>query len=107
MGREAALDLSLSVTVVTAQASPGFDNQNLEGSSGSRLASLGRCVVKKAMVLFILISAIQLMAVDKIQITVKDASTSNGVVLVTISNAGKAAELQCTESAPFCATPKA
>jgi hypothetical protein len=63
--------------------------------------------VKKAMVLFILISAIQLMAVDKIQITVKDASTSNGVVLVTISNAGKTAELQCTESAPFCATPKA
>src|ERR1051326_130655 len=41
MGREAALDLSLSVTVVTAQASPGFDNQNLEGSSGSRLCIVG------------------------------------------------------------------
>jgi len=63
--------------------------------------------MKKANVLFILITALPLMAVDKTQITVKDTTTNNGVVLVTIANAGKTAELQCTESAPFCAVPKA
>lgn len=63
--------------------------------------------MRKAILLVLFFSAMLALAIEKSQITVKEAtSTSNGIVLVTISDAGKTAELQCTATAPFCAAPK-
>lgn len=62
--------------------------------------------MKKSVLLFILLVAVQLLAVDKTLITVKDASINNGVVIVTVHEAGKPYELQCNQSAPNCAAPK-
>lgn len=61
--------------------------------------------MRKGLVLFILFAA-TLFAVDKTQVTVKTSSTSNGIVFVTILDAGKTFDLQCTQSAPFCTAPK-
>lgn len=62
--------------------------------------------MKKLALLITLLAAAQLLAVEKSTITVKDASSSGDVVLVTIQESGKSLELQCTKSAPNCAAPK-
>jgi len=61
--------------------------------------------MRKGLVLIILLAA-TLFALDKALVTVKESSTLNGVVLVTIQDSGRTYELQCTQSAPFCATLK-
>jgi len=62
--------------------------------------------MKKSILLALLLVALQMLAVDKTLITVKDTSVNSGVVIVTAREAGKAYELQCTQSVPNCANPK-
>jgi len=62
--------------------------------------------MKKGVLFVFLFVAAQLFAVDKSLVTVKDSTASNGVVLVTVQISGKTYELQCTQSAPFCAKPQ-
>jgi len=62
--------------------------------------------MKKLAFLFTLLMAVQLLAVDKSAITVKDTSVSGTVVLVTIQESGKSFELQCTKDAPNCKAPQ-
>jgi len=62
--------------------------------------------MKKIAFLFTLLVAVQLLAVDKSTITVKDISASGDVVLVTIQESGKSFELQCTKDAPNCKAPQ-
>jgi hypothetical protein len=63
--------------------------------------------MKKLALLFTLLIAVQLWAVDKTQITVKETSISGDVLLVSIQESGKSFELQCTKGAPDCKTPPA
>jgi hypothetical protein len=62
--------------------------------------------MKQCIVLFLLICAAPLFAQDKSPVTVKDSTANNGVVFVTIHEAGKPLELQCNQSAPLCAAPQ-
>ncbi len=63
--------------------------------------------MKKLLFIVLLLSALQLLAVDKTLITVKNSSTNSGVIMVNIHEDGKPQELQCTESAPNCVAPQA
>jgi hypothetical protein len=63
--------------------------------------------MKKLALLFTLLIAARVVAVDKSLITVKDTTISGNVVLVTIQESGKSYELQCTKGAPNCAVPPA
>lgn len=63
--------------------------------------------MKKSVILLALFITVQLFAAEKSQISVKDTTVSNGVVLVTIQESGKTYDLQCTQSAPMCAAPRA
>ncbi len=63
--------------------------------------------MKKLLFVVLLLSALQLLAVDKTLITVKNSSTNSGVIMVNIHEDGKLQELQCTESAPNCVAPQA
>lgn len=63
--------------------------------------------MKKTILLFLLFWAVQLFAVDKTLVSVKNSTVNTGVVIVTITEAGKTYELQCNKTAPFCATPEA
>jgi len=63
--------------------------------------------MKNVALLFTLLTAIQLLAIDKSQITVKQTSVSGEVVLVTVQELGKTYELQCTKGAPDCVAPQA
>ena len=67
----------------------------------------GEECMKKLALLFTLLIAIQLLAIDKSQITVKETTVSGDVVLVTIQQSGKTYELQCTKGAPECVIPPA
>jgi hypothetical protein len=62
--------------------------------------------MKKNLIVFLLFLAVQAFAADKSLVTVKDSTVSDGVILVTIQQAGKTYDLQCTQSAPFCTAPK-
>ena len=61
--------------------------------------------MKKLALLFALLTAIQLLAIDKSQITVKETTVSGDVLLVNIQESGKSFELQCTKGAPDCKVP--
>ena len=61
--------------------------------------------MKKLTLLFAIFIAVQALAADKTQITVKETSVSGDVIMVTIQESGKAFELQCTKGAPYCAAP--
>ena len=61
--------------------------------------------MKKLALLFALLITVQLLAIEKSQITVKDTKVIGDVVLVTIQESGKSYQLQCTKGAPNCATP--
>jgi len=63
--------------------------------------------MKQLALLFTLLIAIPLLAIEKSQITVKQATVSGDVVLVTIQESGKTYELQCTKGAPDCVMPPA
>jgi hypothetical protein len=62
--------------------------------------------MRKLVVLFTLLLAVQLWADEKSQVTVKNTEKSNGVVIVTAVENGKTLELQCNENQGFCAAPK-
>ncbi len=62
--------------------------------------------MKKLLFVVIFLATVPLFAVDKSSVTVKHSSTSNGVVLVSITEEGKTLELQCTQSAPSCKAPQ-
>lgn len=62
--------------------------------------------MKKSILLFVLVVVVQLLALDKTLITVKDSSVNNGVIIVTIHEGGKPYELQCNQSMPNCSSPK-
>lgn len=63
--------------------------------------------MKQSIILFFVLIAAPLLAQEKSLITVKDTVTTNGVVIVTIHEAGKSFDLQCTQSFPNCAAPVA
>lgn len=58
--------------------------------------------VKKAIVLFVLLAAVILVAQEKSTIVVKDTGIYSGVVVVTASTAGKNIELQCNQTSSSC-----
>jgi len=62
--------------------------------------------MRQLALLITLLIAVQLLAIEKSTITVKETTVSGDVVLVTIQESGKSFELQCTKGAPNCATPK-
>jgi hypothetical protein len=62
--------------------------------------------MKQSILLFLLLCAVPLFAQDKSLITVKDTTVNNGVVLVNISESGKAFELQCNKAALNCIAPE-
>jgi hypothetical protein len=61
--------------------------------------------MKKLALLFTVLTAAQMLAIEKSQITVKNTAVTPDVILVTIQDSGKSYELQCTKSAPQCAAP--
>jgi len=66
--------------------------------------------MKKAIILLVLLVAVQLVAQDKSTITVKKSETSNGVVIVTIAMQGQAkasVQLNCNKDAEACKAPEA
>ena len=63
--------------------------------------------MKKAIVLFLLVAAVLVLAQEMTLITVKDSSTTTGVVIVSANMSGKSVELQCNVSTPSCAPLKA
>ena len=58
--------------------------------------------MKRATVLFLLISAIMVLAQEQTTITVKESSTVSGVVIVSGDLEGKGIELQCNVTSPSC-----
>jgi NAD(P)H-flavin reductase len=56
----------------------------------------------KKLALFILLASIVLCAQDKSSVIVKSSQVASGVVLVTISETGKAFDLQCNDGHAFC-----
>ena len=62
--------------------------------------------MKKFLVILVVLAAMQLLAEEKSQVTVKSVDKNNGVVLITASEKGKTLELQCNEGASFCTAVK-
>lgn len=60
----------------------------------------------KKQIIFVLFFVLAVWAQDKSQVTVKNANSSNGVVLVSITENGKKLELQCTSAQAWCAELK-
>ena len=63
--------------------------------------------MKKSIVLIFMLVSLAMFAQEKSPVTVKDATTTNGIVIVTVQEAGKLLDLQCTQSFPNCAAPTA
>ena len=66
--------------------------------------------MKKAIILLVVMMAVQLAAQDKSTITVKKSEISNGVVIVTVAQEGaekSSFELNCNKGASACKTPEA
>jgi len=68
--------------------------------------------MKKAIILLVLLIAVQLMAQDRSTISVKKSETTNGVVIVTVAQGAtqgqaKTAELNCNKGAEACKAPEA
>ena len=58
--------------------------------------------MRKAIVLFLLLAAVILVAQEKSTIVVKDSGTYTGVVVITATSGGKTLELQCNQSSSSC-----
>lgn len=69
--------------------------------------SLGRSAMKKMLVLLVMGFAVMVLAQDKFNLTVKDSSTTTGVVIVSGQIAGRSVDLQCNAGSPDCKTLKA
>lgn len=63
--------------------------------------------MRAIILLFAMLAAGQVGPSDKSTITVKQTSVSGDVVVITIQEAGKPFELQCTKNAPYCVVPQA
>jgi hypothetical protein len=63
--------------------------------------------MKKIMLLVIIVTAVLVLAQEKMSLVVKDSSIYTGVVIVTAEVAGKSVELQCNQNASACTTLKA
>ena len=69
--------------------------------------------MKKAIILLVLLVAVQLVAQDKSTITVKKSDITNGVVIVTITlgasqgQAKASVQLNCNKDAEACKAPEA
>jgi hypothetical protein len=61
--------------------------------------------VKKGVLLVILAIAGQLLASDKIRITVKGYTVESGLFIIHALEAGKPIELLCYQDSPFCGAP--
>lgn len=62
--------------------------------------------MKKAIVLFLLMSVIVVLAQEPSAINVKESFTSTGVVVVSADMSGKTVELQCNVASPSCTVLK-
>lgn len=66
--------------------------------------------MKKAIILLIVAFAAQLMAQDKVMITVKNSVTTNGVIVVTVLGTGEQAkevmQLNCNKGTSSCTAPE-
>ena len=58
--------------------------------------------MKKIILLVIIVTAVLVLAQEKLSLVVKDSSTYTGVVIVNAELAGKAVELQCNQNASAC-----
>jgi hypothetical protein len=73
-------------------------------------ARWGGCIMKKAVVLFCLLTLFcvlctrQVCAQENSNITVRGSELNNGVVILDVLNAGKTYQLQCNYGAPGCTT---
>lgn len=63
-------------------------------------------LMKKLLVCLILLVSVQMFAEEKTKVTVKSTEKNNGVILVTINDGKKTAELNCNDGFPMCAAPK-
>ncbi len=62
--------------------------------------------MKNIWILLVVLIAMQAFAQDKTKITVKSAEKNSGVIVVTINDGKKTAELNCNDGFPQCAAPK-
>lgn len=58
--------------------------------------------MRKAIVLFLLLATVILVAQEKSTIVVKDSGSYTGVVVITATSAGKTIELQCNQTSSSC-----
>jgi hypothetical protein len=59
-------------------------------------------VMRKAIVLFLLLATVILVAQEKSTIVVKDSGTYTGVVVITATSGAKTIELQCNQTSSSC-----
>lgn len=62
--------------------------------------------MKKLLVCLILLISVQVLAEEKTKVTVKSSEKNNGVIIVTINDGKKLAELNCNDGFPGCFAPK-
>jgi hypothetical protein len=65
-----------------------------------------RVIICILLVLFVLFAAVELVAQDKFQITVKSSEVNNGVVIVRAQEGKKGVELQCNKDTWGCKIPE-
>ncbi len=58
--------------------------------------------MRKAIVLFLFLATVILVAQEKSTIVVKDSGTYTGVVVITATSSGKTIELQCNQASTSC-----
>ena len=58
--------------------------------------------MRKAIVLFLMLAAVILVAQEKSTIVVKDSGTYSGVIVITAAMGGKTIELQCNQGSGSC-----
>lgn len=62
--------------------------------------------MKKLIACLILLVSVQVLADEKLKVTVKSTEKSGNVILVSVNDGKKLAELNCNEGFPSCAAPK-
>lgn len=62
--------------------------------------------MKKLLVCLIVMISIHALADEKVKVTVKSTEKNSGVVIVSINDGKKNAELNCNDGFPGCAIPK-
>jgi hypothetical protein len=62
--------------------------------------------MKKLIACLVLLVSVQVLADEKVKVTVKSTEKSSGVIIVSVNDGKKMAELNCNEGFPSCAAPK-